>query len=659
MAKTIRKTAALLIAALNIGILAGCSDATIGGDSMLRPPRATGDKAAIQDIIAAEAGGSYSLKYPQQGENRSAITLRNENTDNEYAVALYSTENDTKLNVSIIACIKKEWKCLGTFSNNNSGVDRVMFYDIKGSVNEGIVIGWTSYNSSQKTLTSYSFNSEEASELNLEESYDEMSVGDMTGDGSDELLLLSLSSQDVMSHATLVQYSGEDKRLLSKYSVELDPSVISFSNIAAGEIVSPSISDEEYAAEPEKDGEQDEDYDEDEDETMSTSTGARSVRAEPSVQTSRENSGDTQSSVKEKPDNDNSKTKASKTEVSKTENTASSDKSDVISETAEPSGDPDASKTSKAGSDTKQESSAGAAASSSPPETAEVSDEKSSASAQPASSSQVTSSSSQPVQSSVPQESSDASDEDDPEYTDTDPDESSEAEGSQSSAASDKREIILNRRGVAVDGKRGDETFCTQIIYYDSKRDQLVNPLAGKTDGSGALNPTLRSDAVFSADINNDGVIDVPTVAPMFASAEESGAAVCNMTVWNNYDPVTESFDKLLVPVMNTVINSKDGYYFVMPERWIGKVTARSDPETREMTFYLWDEDKSRIGDKLLTLFRYTEQQWSNTPKQGFIRLELGRDQSNACFAAKIYESKTDKSMNIKKQEVRDSVFPI
>ena len=94
MLKIIRKCA-LTGCLAGILLLGGCSDAAMNGGSLLRPPRATGDKAAIQDIIAAEAGGSYSLKYPQKGENRSAIILRNENTDHEYALALYATENDT------------------------------------------------------------------------------------------------------------------------------------------------------------------------------------------------------------------------------------------------------------------------------------------------------------------------------------------------------------------------------------------------------------------------------------------------------------------------------------------------------------------------------------------------------------------------------------
>ena len=202
-----KQAAAVMLLSLGMMLPSGCSDAATGSDSLLRPPRPTGDKAAIQEIIASEAGGSYTLKYPQKGENRSAITLRNEDTEKEFALALYATENDTRLNVSIIACRKKEWRCLGTYTNTGSGVDRVMFYDVNGDKNEEIIIGWTSFNTSRKTLTAYSLQGDETFEMNIDETYDELIVSDLTNNQRDDILLLSLSTPESPSYATLLQYS--------------------------------------------------------------------------------------------------------------------------------------------------------------------------------------------------------------------------------------------------------------------------------------------------------------------------------------------------------------------------------------------------------------------------------------------------------------------
>ena len=41
----------------------------------MHPPKATGTKAEIQEVIEANAGEDYVLDYPKSGNNRSAITM--------------------------------------------------------------------------------------------------------------------------------------------------------------------------------------------------------------------------------------------------------------------------------------------------------------------------------------------------------------------------------------------------------------------------------------------------------------------------------------------------------------------------------------------------------------------------------------------------------
>ncbi|MBQ9461042.1 MAG: hypothetical protein IJU51_03875 [Clostridia bacterium] len=558
--KNVKKISAMLIAA-GLLTLSGCSGLAADGNSLLRPPRPTGDKAAIQEIIAREAGGTYNLKYPQKGVNRSAITLRNENTDNEYALALYSTENDTKLNVSIIAYDQAEWKCLGTYTNNSSGVDRVLFYDINSDKREEIIIGWTNYNSAHKSLTAYSMDSEEVYEMTVDETYDELAIADMTNDAADDIVLLSLSTQDTPSVATLLQYSDLDKRPVGKYSLELDSEVIAFSNIVVGDVATNT-----------------------EIKPSEVKLTASSARVAPS---------DTSD------DDEDSQEESSRQENTSKEEGSAEESADV----SQKSGD---------------ESS---------------SDDKSSA-----------------------DESSEA---EQPSET-TEPEQSEESENSEESSKAVKpgpkkfdANAVLSKKGIVVDCKRSDNTFCTQMIYYDNLYDELIDPISRKNDGSTYINPTLRTEAVFSRDINGDDVIEVPVSVPMNAAADESGAAVCNLTSWCNYD----ARERKTNVAMNTVMNLKDGYYFVMPERWLGSVTARSDAETREMTFYLWNTKTSTLGDKLLLISRCTEQQWKESDHSGKILLKLSPGKSKAVYSAVIYLTSADEALNITESELQDSVF--
>ena len=110
---------------------------------------------------------------------------------------------------------------------------------------------------------------------------------------------------------------------------------------------------------------------------------------------------------------------------------------------------------------------------------------------------------------------------------------------------------------------------------------------------------------------------------------------------------------------MNTVMNLKDGYYFVMPERWVGTVTARSDAETREMTFFLWNTKTSSTGDKLLTISRLNEQQWKESSQEGKIRLDLNSEKSKAVFAAQLFVTSADEALNLTESELQGSVYLI
>ena len=533
--------------------LSGCSGFAADGDSLLHPPRPTGDKAAIQDIISREAGGTYNLKYPQKGVNRSAIILRNENTDNEYALALYSTENDSKLNVSIISYSNEQWKCLGTYTNNSSGVDRVLFCDINADKREEIVIGWTSYNSAHKSLTAYSFDKDEVYEMSIDETYDDLAIVDMTNDATDDILLLSLSTQDTPSAATLLQYSDPDKRPVGKYSLELDSEVIAFSNIVVGDVaINTEIKPSEIKL---------------------TASGARS-----------DTSG-TESANESSAEGDASK------DESAAEGDASKD------ESADEGDDPEVSMTSD-----------------------------------------------------------DAS-------TETHEDAGTVDEQSAEESGTERKNIprkfdanaILSKKGVVIDCKRSDNTFCTQMVYYDNLSDELIDPIVKRSEGGAYVNPTMRTEAIFSRDINGDEIIEVPVSAPMNASTDENGAYVCNLTVWCNYNARERKSNVAL----NTVMNMKDGYYFVMPDRWLNTVTARSDAETREMTFYLWNSKTSSLGDKLLLISRYNEQQWKETDHSGRILLDIYSEKSNAVYAAVIYLTSADEKLNITEKELQEAVLLI
>ncbi len=427
-------------------LLSGCADAGFGDDALLRPPRATGDEAKIQDIISEQAGNGYTLKYPQNGDNRSAVIMR-KNDDRKYAVALYSTESDAKLNVSIISYEDEKWKCIGTFSNTGTGVDRVIFDDIDSNGVDEIIIGWSTYDVHKKNLTAYSIENETVREMDIDETYSEIIVSDITDDSVDEIILLSLSTSKIPSQAKVYQYSEQEKRPISIMSaLNLDPDVTEFANVIFGKI-------DKY------------------------------------------------------------------------------------------------------------------------------------------------------------------------------------------------------KKGLVIDSKKSGDILTTQIIYYNPKQNMLVNPLVEITEDGKTSNVTARKDAISSRDIDDDGIIEVPVVTQMAASTDQDASTVCSLTSWKQLSISDDS----LQTKMSEIINYNDGYSFMIPDKWKnGAVTAVSDAENRQLTFYIWNSSTASLGDKLLILYRYTKFEWSDLDKRALIQLENVQDKSsNAVFAAQIFNTKSQDSLNITEQEVK------
>ena len=74
----------------------GCSFLELGLDDALRPPKTMGDEAEIEKLISESAKGSYILKYPKNGNYRSAIITKDlDGDDTPEAIAFFRGKDET------------------------------------------------------------------------------------------------------------------------------------------------------------------------------------------------------------------------------------------------------------------------------------------------------------------------------------------------------------------------------------------------------------------------------------------------------------------------------------------------------------------------------------------------------------------------------------
>lgn len=220
-------------------LLSGCEMVSFNVSELMTPPKATGEKAEIQELIEEVAGEGYTLKYPQNGEFRSAITTMDYDGDNdEEAVAFYvpAGETQTTAHMLVMDQVDGKWKTVGNFASKSSIVERLVFSDLDGDGKKEIVVGWSTFNPLVSDLTVYLVNEEKSIEIASENKYTDFLCGQFSDSGKDELMLISLYTPDKPASASLVGLNDAKNSLYTLGTTPIDADVTTFRQLKSGNV---------------------------------------------------------------------------------------------------------------------------------------------------------------------------------------------------------------------------------------------------------------------------------------------------------------------------------------------------------------------------------------------------------------------------------------
>ena len=218
-------------------IFSGCSMNALQVTNLMKPPKLTGDKAEIQKAVEEVTGSNVILKYPQHGDYRSAIIMRDISGDGkEEAIVFYSTENNSEIYIMILSENSGTWKCVGNFKSRGIDIDKIIFADINNDGIEEIVLGWGTYNNAGTYVSVYYYNKGEYRDIEIDETCTEFIVSDINGDKSNEILLLSLSVYPNPAKAQLVKVNTSESSTNIISVVEMDSEVVKYISVKYGSI---------------------------------------------------------------------------------------------------------------------------------------------------------------------------------------------------------------------------------------------------------------------------------------------------------------------------------------------------------------------------------------------------------------------------------------
>ena len=115
---------------------------------------------------------------------------------------------------------------------------------------------------------------------------------------------------------------------------------------------------------------------------------------------------------------------------------------------------------------------------------------------------------------------------------------------------------------IYIDALKGERQMITELVYWNSEKKKLVAPLFDEATMSNVI--SLRNEPIPSADINGDGVIDVPSQTEVFSSGTDEikiDPSHLYVTSWLNfYDYGNET-------VISALVNYENGYMITLTGR--------------------------------------------------------------------------------------------
>ena len=206
----IRKALAIIMALSLSVVLCGC-DLFNNANELLSPPELTGEMAPIAKALEKSAGPDCDLKYPAEGDYRSAIVLEDINGDAIYeAFAFYSTSDDemTTMHINAICQIEGKWTSVADKTTVATGVEKIEFCDLDDNGNKEIVVGWDVNGTSEKQLSLFTFEDRVLTQQ-LVQSYTGFLCCDLNKDKKYELFVHLLNTSEKTNKAMLFNYNKE------------------------------------------------------------------------------------------------------------------------------------------------------------------------------------------------------------------------------------------------------------------------------------------------------------------------------------------------------------------------------------------------------------------------------------------------------------------
>ena len=153
--------------------------------------------------------------------------------------------------------------------------------------------------------------------------------------------------------------------------------------------------------------------------------------------------------------------------------------------------------------------------------------------------------------------------------------------------------MYQNIQAVFAASNYDEDTIITDV--YAMVKGRFTN--VSLSSESGTSIQTIRNYYVFGDDIDNDGLIELPSLVPM----EESSPGGRELIRWYNLTPVGEEMEKMF-----TFHNYADRWYVRIQEDWVKTVSVTRGGDVEGVQGYVFSAGEGRENQVLFTIYAFT-----------------------------------------------------
>lgn len=235
--KKMRVVALITVLAV-IMSFSGCAFRFSNFDSLLSPPRFSGDNQELHDAFVNEVGTDYILKMPENGDYRSSFIIYDCDSDGDNdALVFYSLkENPDAVMFRFFKHNSDKWVSSQAYDGLGNAVDTVMFSDVNFDEVPEIIIGWNFLSGkSNKVFGVYTASGDSIVFVDSYP-YTYLSLTDVTGDDKADIFSLSIDSsnpEQLVGFARVYSYDAKAVSLDILSETRIDGNVSAFSKVSS------------------------------------------------------------------------------------------------------------------------------------------------------------------------------------------------------------------------------------------------------------------------------------------------------------------------------------------------------------------------------------------------------------------------------------------